>query len=308
MDLSEARIEAFPEPAWHASDTFIVEDHPPRSVEDAVSCATCHARETCTRCHINEPDAVIRLQPDARVAALEAGTPPEYPLPRSHESDSWSWTHATPASAGTASCANCHERSSCTACHNEATAAELPMLPSDDPRGVRAGDGELRVHSPGWTKLHSVEAATSESCATCHGTAFCEECHTAATSPSFHGPDFVVRHAPDAYAQTGDCTACHNPEVFCRGCHAGQGMTSQGRLGVAFHTSNPAWLIGHGVAARQGLEACASCHTESTCMQCHSTLGAWRVNPHGPGFDPGRMADASRLMCALCHRSPIGGS
>jgi hypothetical protein len=38
-------------------------------------------------------------------------------------------------------------------------------------------------------------------------------------------------------------------------------------------------------------------------MQCHSSLGSWRINPHGPGFDAGRLADANPVTCLLCHRS-----
>jgi hypothetical protein len=301
--LSSARIEGFPIPEWHESPDFLRRNHPPRSTEDLVSCATCHARETCTRCHLNEQPAIEQLRPDPRVAALDSEKPPEYPPPASHALGSWTWTHAAEARAGTSTCANCHVRSSCTACHAETTAADLPRAEPGDPRGVRLQDGSIRVHEPGWTRLHAVEAAASESCATCHGSAFCEQCHNAATSPSFHGPNFVARHAPDAYAQSGDCASCHNPEVFCRACHAGLGMGSEGRLGIAFHTANPFWLVGHGVAARQGLEACASCHAQSTCMQCHSSLGSWRINPHGPGFDAGRLADASPVTCLLCHRS-----
>lgn len=304
--LSQARVEALPAPAWHRTPDFAGSGHEPTSAEDLVSCETCHARQTCTRCHMNEPGPVMALQPDDRVAALELGHAPEYPLPPSHRVDSWNWTHAAEARAGTESCANCHEQSSCTTCHNQATVAALPSLPADDPRGVRLNADEIRVHQPGWDRGHAVEGAVSESCGSCHQTDFCEQCHTAAATPSFHGPDFVARHAPDAYAQNGDCTSCHNPEVFCRACHSSLGMGSQGRLGVAFHTANPLWLVGHGTAARQGLEACTSCHTQSSCMQCHSSLGAWRINPHGPGFDPSRMSDANPLTCLLCHRTPTG--
>jgi hypothetical protein len=118
----------------------------------------------------------------------------------------------------------------------------------------------------------------------------------------FHPPDFIARHAPAAYASQSDCASCHNPEVFCRSCHEGQGMGSRGRLGVAFHTANPFWIVGHGAAARQGLEGCASCHTQSSCTQCHSAALGWRINPHGPGFDAARMRQANPLLCRLCHR------
>jgi hypothetical protein len=42
-------------------------------------------------------------------------------------------------------------------------------------------------------------------------------------------------------------------------------------------------------------------------MQCHSALGSWRINPHGPGFNASRLGDANRITCLLCHRSGTGG-
>jgi hypothetical protein len=43
-------------------------------------------------------------------------------------------------------------------------------------------------------------------------------------------------------------------------------------------------------------------------MQCHSDLGAFRVSPHGPGFDARRAWERSPTTCAACHvRSPFGG-
>ena len=54
-------------------------------------------------------------------------------------------------------------------------------------------------------------------------------------------------------------------------------------------------------AARQGLEGCAGCHTQSSCTQCHSARLGWRISPHGPGFDAERLRQANPLTCRLCH-------
>jgi hypothetical protein len=71
--------------------------------------------------------------------------------------------------------------------------------------------------------------------------------------------------------------------------------------GNAFHDAQPDWLLAHGQAARLGMEECASCHEQNSCLRCHSAKSGWRINPHGPGFDPGRVADRSQMSCAICH-------
>ena len=301
----EQRIAALPRPGRHVQDGFLL-DHAPKTPVEQSSCATCHARESCTRCHIDASlPAIAALPNDARIAALARGRAPSYPEPASHRAGSWKDGHAGPARSDIATCANCHTRTSCSTCHRDRLPDVVDRLPATnpgDPRGVVLQAASARVHDPGFQKTHGFEAAALEStCQSCHATSFCESCHTAPASPVFHPPDFIARHAPAAYASQSDCASCHNPEVFCRACHAGQGMVSKGRLGVAFHTANPFWIVGHGAAARQGLEGCASCHTQSSCTQCHSARLGWRISPHGPGFDAERLRQANPLTCRLCH-------
>ena len=40
--------------------------------------------------------------------------------------------------------------------------------------------------------------------------------------------------------------------------------------------ANPAFLLGHGKAARQELETCVSCHVERDCLTCHAAVGGRR--------------------------------
>jgi hypothetical protein len=65
----------------------------------------------------------------------------------------------------------------------------------------------------------------------------------------------------------------------------------------------------HGFHAQRNIRQCASCHTENTCLTCHSTAtglspGA-NINPHPPRF--GRSFKCKQLratnsrMCAKCH-------
>jgi hypothetical protein len=117
----------------------------------------------------------------------------------------------------------------------------------------------------------------------------------------FHPANYIVRHGADAYGGTRDCGSCHNTESFCKSCHQGSGLAARGRIDVAFHDGQPLWLLQHGEAARKGLEGCVSCHRQQDCTRCHSAAGGWGVNPHGAGFDAGRMSDRNQLVCGRCH-------
>jgi hypothetical protein len=309
--LSAQRLAAFPRPAAHEAPDFLLAHAPARPAEQ-VACATCHARESCTRCHMNAATvpAITALGSDARIAGLVRERAPEYPAPASHRASSWSRNHGGAARADAASCGNCHAQNSCATCHRDRTPAAVAALPrstAGDGRGVVLPASVTRVHAADFTKAHAPEAVVATaSCESCHAASFCESCHTAPAAPRFHAANFLARHAPEAYGNDSDCSSCHNPEVFCRACHAGVGLSSQGRLGVAFHTANAFWIVGHGAAARQGLEGCAGCHAQSTCLQCHSSIGGWRINPHGTGAKLERMESANPLLCRRCHTGRPG--
>ena len=137
-------------------------------------------------------------------------------------------------------------------------------------------------------------------CAGCHSERFCADCHEGESRRRYHPANFLQRHAPESYGRERDCAQCHNTEVFCRTCHEQGGLGSRGRLGLAYHTGQPLWLVQHGRAARQSLQSCTSCHAQRDCTQCHAN-GGWNVNPHGPGFDARRAASRNRLTCLRCH-------
>jgi hypothetical protein len=80
-------------------------------------------------------------------------------------------------------------------------------------------------------------------------------------------------------------------------------MGTSGRLQAGFHDAQPFWLLNHAKPARQGLESCTTCHKQTDCLQCHSTIGAFRVSPHGPGFDAKRVQSKNARICFACHLS-----
>jgi predicted CXXCH cytochrome family protein len=309
--LDLARIDNFPKPASHDATDFVLGHRPDtRAVEG--TCAVCHAQESCLRCHLNgsEVAAIGVLQPDTRIALLAAGHPAVYPEPADHRRSGWAWGHADAAATDATRCANCHAQSSCRGCHQADASpaiAGLPVAHAGGPPGVIVS-GHQSVHPTGFATRHGTGATLSDArCVNCHEQQeSCFACHAGAAQPVFHRPNYRERHASDAYGGDQECASCHNTEGFCRACHAGVGVASQGRTNIGFHTAQPFWLLAHGQAARQGLAACASCHAQRDCARCHSALGAWRVNPHGPGFTGTGLQSRNRLACLTCHGTEPG--
>jgi hypothetical protein len=259
--LVAGRPAAYPVPADHLRDGFDRE-HGELARANVNRCGACHARPSCTTCHIGSGASAVL----ARMPLAERGGAPgvllrlQPPRPR-------------------------------------ASTIALSLARPDTAGGVRA----VRVHDASFRTEHRVAAASGAlSCAGCHEQRFCSDCHAGGGGRRFHAANFVQGHASDSYSRENQCSSCHNPELFCRSCHRESGLSSKGRLDAAFHTAQPQWLLQHGRAARQGLQSCATCHAQRDCLTCHSTLG-WGVNPHGPGFRAERLAARNATQCLMCH-------
>jgi hypothetical protein len=311
--LGANRIAAFPQPEWHRAPGFI-SSHGTMAAPADATCAVCHARETCERCHANADrlPLVQALRSDARVGALEAGRTALYPTPDSHALARWPGEHGKDARRNITACANCHTTPGCSRCHTSSgrAAPTVQALPAPVPggaQGVNPARMGTAVHGSDVKLEHGVLAASGRlDCAQCHAQSQCASCHAAADSRSFHPPNFAERHPVDVFSGRGQCQACHSTETFCRACHARAGVAAQ-NMTASFHDGQPMWVLSHGQAARRGLEACASCHGQSDCVKCHSATGGWGVSPHGPGF-AGRSEPRSAASCRLCHRSaPVRG-
>ncbi len=324
--LSATRIAAFPQPAGHASADFLFEHGGPAR-EATLRCAVCHARESCARCHLNADrlGPVTALEPDSRVAGVVAAVAGEWPEPASHRRADFALAHGEPARTSVESCGNCHARPSCTGCHGSpgpTWIATLPAAIAGGPAGAAVEAAGPPGHDVVFSTAHGAAAAADvPQCGACHRETECASCHdrSAAGMPppgsrpgpladfpgpgsGFHPTTFVLRHGDEAFAAPTECAECHSREVFCRTCHERSGFaaTRQATSG-AFHDAQPDWLLAHGQAARQNLEGCTSCHRQSSCLRCHSARDGLRVSPHGPGFEPRRMADRSTISCGVCH-------
>lgn len=319
--LTDARVAALPKPPSHGRADF-VSTHGAAARANTPNCSTCHARETCLRCHVNGASVppIRALGTDARVARLTAGKAPVYPTPADHRTDAFAAAHGTAARTNAARCATCHTRASCETCHTGTGARDvLRGLPSGRDatapgvqlyRSTRSDTASHRVsvHPVGWARTHRGTASTGDpSCANCHAQRFCADCHGGErVTRKFHPANFVSIHAPQAYGRDVQCSSCHSTEAFCRDCHRQSGLAAKSNArSTVFHNAVPLWLLTHGRAARQDLPSCTTCHQQTYCMQCHSDLGS-RINPHGPGFNAAAMSNRNARICLACHfRNPL---
>ncbi len=316
--LPAFRVEVLPKPTDHAAPDWVMQHAPSTPGIATGRCAICHARESCERCHFNAATipAIRALEPDDRIAALVRGRAPTYPKPASHDTGTWQWKHGTVAGGGgvgtggvvaaTRTCSNCHVQASCRTCHRQGATPAIDALPApgaDTLFGVHIP--QRPVHGTGFLKDHPAQAAAGGACAACHARSFCVDCHQGQKA-QYHPPNFVEQHGPEAYGSDAQCTACHSTEAFCRTCHMRTGTGARTRTNAAFHSAQPLWLLNHGQAARQGLEACAACHTQASCAQCHSATGGWGINPHPADFDAKRAQQRNPQSCLLCHTKVPG--
>lgn len=342
--LTRADIAGFPKPRSHDAPGFATGGHgsqargpgpagTPRAV--AASCATCHAQNLCTACHVNAPDL-----PEIRAIAADDRAPvftATLAAPPSHSSSAFLRTHGRDAARQTAKCATCHTRESCTTCHvGVAPRAVASLAPAGPGRatGARTIRRRPSTHTSDFADRHGPEAsARPGTCETCHVRAMCLDCHrplgaavserTSAASEraapnassdvvrprrnDYHPAAFLTRHPASAYGRDADCSDCHNPSQFCQSCHRQSGLVAASRIGQrGYHDAFRGFSLGHGQAARQSLESCVSCHAERDCTACHSAVGGgFRFSPHGPGFDAARLRSKNPSLCVACHGRAI---
>ena len=308
--LPQARIAKFPAPASHQLANFLTAAGHGAQAKGA-SCATCHARDFCSSCHVDAPEvrAIQALEPDPRSLAL----PHVLKAPASHQAKDFETAHGRLSIRSNAGCRTCHTQESCLSCH--AAQAPTPVLalyksgPGRAP-GARTTARLPASHTPSWREGHGpIASATLRSCTTCHLRDYCLTCHVPTTTrrDSYHPAGYLTRHPADAYSRSSSCADCHNTGEFCQRCHQQAGLSARRTLlgAAGYHDGNRGFGLGHGQAARQALESCVSCHVERDCLTCHSVVRGRGFNPHGPGFDPERMLKKNPQLCIACHGTAI---
>ena len=313
--LARADVGRFPIPESHRQAGFAFGVHGKlakmSSGQVSAACATCHARDYCIQCHVNAPEVPLiqALSPDPRSTAVRA----ELKAPPDHQSPDFVSRHGGAASKSPRACATCHTQESCLTCHL-AKPAGVQVLPVAGPgRGKGASTERKRPTSHGqdFSQIHGpVADSKPQSCEGCHVRPQCLDCHRpnpADPTPGYHPAGFLSRHPAAAYTRETNCSDCHNTGQFCADCHVNAGLSAQGALNGGYHDAKQYFLLNHGQAARQNLESCVACHSESDCLACHSATGGRRFNPHGPGFDPETMRRKNSQACTVCHGAAIPG-
>lgn len=210
------------------------------------ACTACHnhavdyAEARCTPCHVS-----LRRFPLKPVSEF------------AHQGN-WVEEHGKAATGSAETCAACHEQTYCATCHATATAPMRPEI-----RFPEKVETDF-IHRADWLSRHMVEArADPASCKKCHGSFFCDSCHT----------------------EQGISARSLNP----RDPHPLPAWTTKGSGNF------------HGDAARANIVACSACHDQgaaSICVLCHRSGGSAGVNIHPPGFRP---TDKSQPVCRACH-------
>jgi hypothetical protein len=275
---------------------------------------------TCSACH-NEPGAPrMAVQHAVVQQCLEC-----HGLQRPH------------VEVASTACATCHVRLTDAPGLTRADIAQFPRPPGHDAPGFLEGghgvEATVRTERGGRT--------IAASCATCHARNLCLECHVdapespviqalaldarvpayVATQPvpaSHQAADFLRVHGREAQRATATCAACHT-RTSCMTCHVGAvprtiaalPVAGAGRaMGARVERTPPpshTWEFRerHGSEASARTASCESCHTRSSCLDCHRPEGARVAGFHPQGFlvrHP-RAAYAREANCSDCHNT-----
>ena len=151
----------------------------------------------------------------------------------------------------------------------------------------------------------------------------CGGCHvdlgaegTAPDDHLIHDGDFVREHGVRTASARDLCASCHT-ERFCAGCH-GVATVPALPARLAFDDTRLSGLHRAGFVSRHSEEAradpgaCTTCHSESSCLECHArnnvSAGTAKASPHpadwvsgAGGGEHGVQARIDPTSCAACH-------
>jgi hypothetical protein len=204
-----------------------------------------HRRTPCSLCHSSRP----RKASAAVLARLRQSPPPldrTFPIVGRRCAD----CHADPhkGEAGTR----------CEACHNTVSWAQVVGTGA---RGVKPRD-----HRGAWLRSHADlpmndrdPGVEKRSCARCHATPVCTNCHRNSRPKSHTGLWRVKTHGLEAGFDPARCRTCH-VTGSCMQCHRNTPpLTHRG-----------AWRTLHGFAAATlDNQSCFVCHRRADCAVCH---------------------------------------
>jgi hypothetical protein len=307
---------------------------------EAPQCVTCHTGGRGT--HLTQPDTACATchLPLAAAVTLPVARVARFPVPPSHQAPGFlssaghgaAARHTVGAARVAQSCATCHAREFCAACH--VNAPELPVIQALalDKRSLVLPHALKTPPSHAALDFESRHGAlagrTAASCQTCHTQESCLTCHraeapaavaalyhagpgraagaqTTPRMPASHGVDWKIRHGPVASAAIRTCTSCH-ARVECLTCH----QPDPSRRG-SYHPA--AYLTRHPADAYSRSSSCNDCHnTGEFCQTCHkqggltarrTLLGAGGYHDGNRQFFLGHGQAARQALetCVSCH-------
>jgi hypothetical protein len=236
--LVRGKAPVYPIPLDHQRDNF-AQVHGDSARANVARCATCHARPSCTACHIGPLNAVLARVPVAerdgaqgirlQLVPTQRRAPPQalqsrrdtIPAPKAvRVHDAMFRANHKAAGASSATCAGCHEQRFCSDCHN--------------------GESTRRFHAANFVQRHAADSYGRETqCSSCHNTElFCRSCHQTSglatrgrLDAAFHDaqPQWLLNHGRAARQGLQSCATCH-AQRDCLTCHStlGWGVNPHG--------------------------------------------------------------------------------
>lgn len=276
-----AELAAAGDPVQECASCHIPPGGERMAVADTVQvagCLSCHAHTAtehqvdadCASCHVPLAETGFDL---ARIEAL--------PAPSDHQTASFlAADHGRLVQESANRCATCHTQQRCVECHVDAEREEIAMIPLAPPEmelparaahyNVPASHGERD-----WLSLHGAGATRSD-CVTCHTSNDCTSCH--------------VQPVPDVIASLPARADVAAPGVLV----TARAPDSHGSM---------FFDAAHSTLAAAGDATCATCHTESFCVDCHDA--PMRGGYHPESFLSRHTASAfgRDSDCASCHNT-----
>jgi hypothetical protein len=241
-----------------------------------------------------------------------------------------------------ATCVGCHQKPhddrSCLGCHSEPYVRQAVELARTNLRFTHsqhtlAANGDcVRCHVEVTEARPDAPLPKMATCFGCHEhrdqwtLRDCDGCHVDLAGSGMaegilpddhvvHDGDWIREHGARAASERDLCATCHS-ERQCASCH-GEGTVPALPARLAFDEVRLPGLHRAGFAARHADEAhadpglCTTCHTESSCVDCHTRLavapGTTTRSPHPAGWlttnggEHGTQARIDPVSCAGCH-------
>jgi hypothetical protein len=285
LDLADAGDPAATCESCHSGDTGRMSVDGAERLE---TCWSCHAHEreehfgpesaaagaeassaSCEACHVPLASSGFGRE---RIEALEA--------PEGHEGDAFLLEgHAASAGDDVGRCATCHTSDRCASCHVSVDQPEIEAIPAAPPTmELPMWEASYPVPKSHETirfdMAHKPGGEGAAECSTCHTSNDCLSCHVEPGPPVLAElPARSDVRAPGVHLDV-EAPESHEALFF---------MSSHANLAAAEPTS------------------CATCHTETYCVDCHD--GPSDGGYHAPSFVARHAADAwgRDQECATCH-------